>query len=114
MSVEKTSNHGANQSPSGKDYFSELAFLRLGDILSEIAHKSREYPRDAPHREEVSIKNVGRKRLVGPAKGYAATLSKPRLLRVANEKAKKLTGAGVVSVEDKKGAVEQNRPSLSR
>lgn len=40
MSVEKTSNHGANQSPSGKDYFSELAFLRLGDILHEIATSS--------------------------------------------------------------------------
>ena len=40
MSVEKTSNHGANQLPSGKDYFSELAFLRLGDILYEIAASS--------------------------------------------------------------------------
>ena len=40
MSVEKTSNHGANQSPSGKDYFSELAFLRLGDIFYEIAASS--------------------------------------------------------------------------
>ena len=41
MSVEKTSNHGANELPSGKDYFSELAFRRLGDILSEIAASSK-------------------------------------------------------------------------
>ena len=40
MAIEQANNHGANQSPSGKDYFSELAFLRLGDILYEIAASS--------------------------------------------------------------------------
>jgi len=41
MAIEQASNHGANQSPSGKDYFTELAFLSLGDILYEIAASSK-------------------------------------------------------------------------
>jgi len=41
MAIEQASNHGANQSPSEKDYFTELAFLSLGDILYEIAASSK-------------------------------------------------------------------------
>ena len=40
MAIEQASNHGANQSLSGKNYFIELDFLRLGDILYEIAASS--------------------------------------------------------------------------
>jgi hypothetical protein len=38
--MEKVINNRANQSPSGENYFTELAFLSLGDILYEIAAKS--------------------------------------------------------------------------
>lgn len=37
MVIERASHHRANQSSSRKDYFTELVFLRLGDILHEIA-----------------------------------------------------------------------------
>lgn len=40
MALEKVSNHSENQSTSGKDHFIELDFLRLGDILYEIAASS--------------------------------------------------------------------------
>ena len=40
MAIEKVRNHGATQSSSGKGYSTELAFLRLGDILCEIAASS--------------------------------------------------------------------------
>jgi hypothetical protein len=43
MVVEKTSNRETNQSSSGKDYFTELAFLSLGDILYEIAASSEKH-----------------------------------------------------------------------
>lgn len=41
MAIEQASNNGANQSPIGKDYFTELAFLSLGDILYVIAASSK-------------------------------------------------------------------------
>jgi hypothetical protein len=37
MAVDKANNQGVNQSPSGNDQLAGLAFLRLGDILTEIA-----------------------------------------------------------------------------
>jgi hypothetical protein len=37
MAIEQASIQGANQSLSRTDYFTQLAFLRLGDILQEIA-----------------------------------------------------------------------------
>jgi hypothetical protein len=37
MAIEQVSIQGANQSLSGTDYFTQLAFLCLGDILHEIA-----------------------------------------------------------------------------
>jgi len=37
MAIEQVNIQGANQSLSGTDYFTQLAFLRLGDILQEIA-----------------------------------------------------------------------------
>jgi hypothetical protein len=37
VATDNSINHLKNQSPKGKDYPTELAFLRLGDILSEIA-----------------------------------------------------------------------------
>ena len=43
MAVEKASNRGANRSPSGKNYFTGLAFLGLGDILYEIATNSKKH-----------------------------------------------------------------------
>ena len=43
MLVKKAGNRGANQSLSGKDYFTESAFLSLGDILYEIAAYSEKH-----------------------------------------------------------------------
>jgi hypothetical protein len=43
MGLEKVSNRGVNQSPSRNDYFTELAFLGLGDILYEIAGSIEQY-----------------------------------------------------------------------
>jgi hypothetical protein len=40
MTVEKVSNHSENQSTSGNNYFIELGFFRLGDILYQIAISS--------------------------------------------------------------------------
>ena len=39
MAMERASSSRANQSPSEKNYFTELTFLSLGEILYEIAAK---------------------------------------------------------------------------
>ena len=44
MAIEKASNHGANQSLSGKDYLTQLAFLQLGELLAEISNNPKMLP----------------------------------------------------------------------
>ena len=60
-----------------EDCLTEIASLRLGDILSEITLKSAEYRGDTPHHERASMTHAGGKRLVVPTKGLARSFQQP-------------------------------------
>ena len=52
MAIEKASNPGANHSLSGKDYLTQLAFLRLGELLAEISNNPNMLPNSGPGHNE--------------------------------------------------------------
>jgi len=51
MALEKASNHGANHSLS-EDYFTLLAFARLGELLAEISNNPKTLPSSGSGRNE--------------------------------------------------------------